>query len=91
MSEIIVILLQALSFYSLLLIGRILLTWFPNVDWSNPFFRTLSQVTDPYLNIFRSVIPPFGGLDFSPMVAIILLQVVQRSLAKALVGMSVLY
>lgn len=91
MSEIIAILLQVLSIYSFMLIGRILLTWFPNVDWSNPFFRTLSQVTDPYLNIFRSVIPPLGGLDLSPMVALILLQVIQGSLNKALLSMSIYY
>jgi YggT family protein len=34
----------------------------------------LSQITDPYLNLFRSIIPPLGGMDFSPMIAILLLQ-----------------
>ncbi|MEL7333391.1 MAG: YggT family protein [Cyanobacteria bacterium J06560_2] len=64
-----------LSIYSLLLIVRILLSWFPNIDWSNPFFSTISQLTDPYLNLFRSIIPPIGGLDLSAILAIIALQV----------------
>lgn len=59
-----------ISFYSVLLIIRILLTWFPNVNWFNPPFSWLSQITDPYLNIFRSFIPPLGGMDFSPILAI---------------------
>lgn len=65
-----------LSLYSVLLIIRILLTWFPTVDWSTPPFSWLSQITDPYLNLFRSIIPPLGGMDFSPMLAILLLQLV---------------
>lgn len=63
-----------LSIYSALLFIRILLSWFPNVNLMNPPFSILSQLTDPYLNIFRSIIPPLGGLDFSPILAIILLQ-----------------
>ena len=63
-----------LSIYFLLLIVRILLSWFPNIDWSNPVFSTISQLTDPYLNIFRSIIPPIGGLDLSAILAIFALQ-----------------
>lgn len=70
-----------LQIYFVLLLIRVLLTWFPNVDWSNPIFATLSQLTDPYLNLFRSIIPPLGGIDLSPMLAIILLQVLTGALA----------
>lgn len=70
-----------LQIYFVMLLIRVLLTWFPNVDWSNPIFSTLSQLTDPYLNLFRSIIPPLGGIDFSPMLAIILLQVLTGALA----------
>lgn len=69
-----------LGIYGALLIVRVLLTWFPTVDWSNPAFSALSQITDPYLNLFRSVIPPLGGLDFSAMLAIFLLFFVQDQL-----------
>ncbi len=63
-----------LSIYFLLLIVRILLSWFPNVDWSNPIFATVSQLTDPYLSLFRNIIPPIGGLDLSAILAIFALQ-----------------
>jgi YggT family protein len=63
-----------ITIYSSLLIIRVLLTWFPQINWYNQPFAALSQITDPYLNLFRSIIPPLGGMDFSPMVAIILLQ-----------------
>lgn len=67
-------LLTFLSIYSTLLIIRILLTWFPTIDWYSQPFAALSQITDPYLNIFRSFIPPLGGIDISPILAILLLQ-----------------
>jgi YggT family protein len=42
----------------------------------------LSPITDPYLNIFRSFIPPLGGIDFSPILAILALQFVAGMLAQ---------
>lgn len=68
-----------LNIYFVLIIIRVLLSWFPNVNWLSPPFSTLSQLTDPYLNLFRSIIPPLGGIDFSPMLAIILLQFVAQA------------
>jgi YggT family protein len=64
-----------LQIYALLLIIRILLTWFPTVDWMNQLAGFLSPITDPYLDIFRSFIPPIGGMDFSPMLAILVIQI----------------
>ncbi|GAC1460629.1 MAG: YggT family protein [Chamaesiphon sp.] len=63
-----------LQIYILLLIVRILLTWFPTVNWMNQLASALSPITDPYLDLFRSIIPPLGGLDLSPMLAILVLQ-----------------
>jgi YggT family protein len=71
-----------LNIYFVLLIVRILLSWFPNVNWLSPPFSILSQLTDPYLNVFRSIIPPLGGIDFSPMLAIFLLQFVANLFAQ---------
>ncbi|MBC6433554.1 YggT family protein [Nostoc sp. HG1] len=65
-----------IQIYTGLLIIRVLLTWFPTINWYNQPFAALAQITDPYLNLFRSIIPPLGGMDFSPMLAIILLQIV---------------
>ncbi len=75
-----------IGIYTLLLVIRVLLTWFPNVNWFDPPFSILGQLTDPYLNLFRSIIPPLGGMDFSPMLAIIVLQMISqilRSVAPA--------
>ena len=52
-----------LSLYYALLIIRILLTWFPGIDWTNGILSALTSITDPYLNIFRGIIPPIGGFD----------------------------
>jgi YggT family protein len=73
------------SLYSYLLIIRVLLTWFPTVDWSNQPFAALSQISDPYLNLFRSIIPPLGGMDFSPILAFLALNIV-RDLLVGLAG-----
>jgi YggT family protein len=65
-----------LNIYLLLIFVRILVTWFPTVNWMNQVASFLSPITDPYLNIFRSFIPPLGGLDISPILAILVLQIV---------------
>lgn len=72
-----------LSIYLVLIFIRILLSWFPNIDWSNSVFSTLSQLTDPYLNIFRGIIPPIGGLDLSAIIAIFALQILSGLVSSA--------
>lgn len=65
-------------FYYLLLIIRIFLTWIRTIDWYAQPFAWLKLITDPFLNIFRNIIPPIGGmLDISPILAFIVLQLVQ--------------
>ncbi len=71
-----------LKIYLLLIVVRILLTWFPTVNWMNQLTSVLSPITDPYLNVFRSFIPPIGGLDLSPFLAIIVLQFVGELLGS---------
>ena len=71
------VLAQTLQIYSLVLIVRVLLSWFPNLDWGNPVLSTVSSITDPYLNMFRGVIPPIGGIDLSAILAFISLRVLQ--------------
>lgn len=67
----------AFEVYTWLLLARILLTWFP-VDPYNPLVRFIAQVTDPFLNIFRGLLPPVGGvLDISPILAFFALRVLR--------------
>lgn len=86
MSEVLPVLGGGLStfiqIYTVLIILRVLLTWFPTVNWSSAPFAVLSQLTDPYLNLFRSLLPPLGGFDLSPMLAIFLLQIVGGAIAS---------
>ena len=77
------VLAQTLGLYLLVLLVRVLLSWFPNLDWSNPVLSGVSAITDPYLNVFRGLIPPVGGLDLSAIVAFLALQLTQSLLNGA--------
>jgi YggT family protein len=61
------------------IIGRALISWFP-VDPSNPLVRVLTEITEPVLAPLRRVIPRFGMIDITPMVAIIVLSIAQQAL-----------
>ncbi len=82
------VLAQTLSIYLLVLLVRVLLSWFPNLDWSNPLLSSVSAITDPYLNAFRGLIPPLGGLDLSALVAFIALQLAQSLLGASIATLS---
>ena len=71
---------DTLRIYSFLLLIRVLLTWFPSIDWNNGILSALCSITDPYLNIFRGVIPPIGGFDISSILAFLLLNFLQGQL-----------
>lgn len=77
------VLIQTLQIYTLVLIVRVLLSWFPNLDWGNPLLAAISSITDPFLNLFRSFIPPIGGLDISAIVAFLALQLTQTLLEQS--------
>ena len=70
-----------LGAYLAIIVVRLLLTWFPNIDWMQRIVGFLSPITDPYLNLFRFV-PPVGGLDLSPMLAILALQFAMDTWAR---------
>lgn len=80
------VLAQTLGIYLLVLLVRVLLSWFPNMDWSNPVLSTVSSITDPYLNAFRGLIPPIGGLDLSAILAFLALNLGQQLLGTASVS-----
>jgi YggT family protein len=75
-------LVRFLQIYWILLIVRILLSWFQTAEWAGQIISFLAPVTDPYLNIFRSIIPPLGGIDISAILALFLLQFIQSSLSS---------
>ena len=67
-----------LQIYLILLLIRVSLTWFPNVNWYGQPFYSLSRLTDPYLRMFRGIVPPLVGIDISPILGIILLQCIMQ-------------
>ena len=83
-STVLQVLAQTLQIYSLVLIVRVLLSWFPNLDWSNPVLSTVSSLTDPYLNAFRGLIPPLGGIDLSAILAFIVLNLLQSLVSQSI-------
>jgi YggT family protein len=75
-----------LQIYLILLLVRVSLTWFPNVNWYAQPFYSLSRLTDPYLKIFRGIVPPLIGIDISPILGFILLQCIMQIISN--VGIS---
>jgi YggT family protein len=71
-----------------LILIRVLLSWLPmlgvRIDPYNPIVRTLFQLTDPILNPIRRF-TTFGAIDFSPIVALVLLSIIQRFLITLIV------
>ena len=67
-----------LQIYLILLLVRVSLTWFPNVNWYGQPFYSLSRLTDPYLKMFRGIVPPLVGIDISPILGFILLQCIMQ-------------
>jgi YggT family protein len=70
--------------YIVLIFLRILLSWIPRLPDNGALravVRFIQDTTDPYLNIFRRILPPVGGsgmaIDLSPMVGVILLLIMQ--------------
>jgi YggT family protein len=73
------------TLYSLAFIARAFLSWF-RVSYYHPVARFLIQVTEPLLAPLRRYIPPRGGLDFTPMVALLILWLVEQ-LLQALISL----
>jgi len=79
--------------YIILILIRVLISWIPRMPY-NPALRAaldfVSQTTDPYLNLFRRILPPIGGgglgLDLSPMIGIIVLYVLRGIVVSLIAG-----
>lgn len=72
---------RLVDLYSLLIVVYVLMSWFPtNQGILHDINEVLGKVCDPYLNIFKRIIPPIGMVDISPIFALIVLQLVARFL-----------
>ena len=84
LSNSVILLLWLCDFYWILLMVSIFGSWFPQLDWYKQPLRFVRDVTDPPLNYARSIIPPLGMFDLSPIAVFFALQVV-KALLSALV------
>lgn len=70
--------------YTLMLFARILASWVPQVN-EYRLMQFICYYTDPYLNLFRKIIPPLGMFDLSPIVAFLSLSFIQNLVIQFLV------
>lgn len=79
--------------YIILILIRVLLSWVPRMPY-NPTLRAvldfITETTDPYLNLFRRIVPPIGsggfGLDLSPMIGLIVLFILRGIVVSLIAG-----
>ena len=79
----------AVDFYVGLIIVYILMSWLPSMPGIvGDLYQVLGRLCDPFLDIFRRIIPPIGGsgmaIDFSPVVAVLVLQIAARFIGRFL-------
>ncbi|HUD43880.1 MAG TPA: YggT family protein [Dokdonella sp.] len=75
-----------LLLYMALIIVRILLSFFPG-NARHPIVPLIYQLTDPLLRPLQRILPSFGGLDFSPMVAWLLITLARVLLVQPLLDL----
>ena len=80
MSAIISIFRSILYYYQLILIFYVLSSWFPTLR-SSTVGRAIGSLAEPYLSIFRRIIPPLGMVDFSPIIALWILSMAMTGLS----------
>jgi len=73
--------------YSLILLARVLASWF-QVDPYNPLMQLLYRLTEPVLAPIRRFLPPAGAIDFSPVVAFVLIIVAKQIVLRVLVSLA---
>jgi uncharacterized protein YggT (Ycf19 family) len=73
--------------YTILIFLYILMSWvqLPYNVWVGRIRTFLHDTVEPYLGIFRRLVPPLGGFDLSPIIALIVLQLVYQIVANILI------
>ncbi len=71
----------AANLYVALIFIYVLMSWFDHSRGiARQIYDALQTIVEPYLGLFRRIIPPAGGIDFSPVIAVIVLQLIVRLL-----------
>lgn len=74
--------------YSYTLLARIFVSWFP-VSRDNAVVRFIYDMTEPVMRPFRRVLPPVGGLDFSPWLLFFVLNWLRNVVLEMIRGMGI--
>ena len=69
----------------LAILARVLLSWF-RLDSYHPVVNFVYQITEPILRPLRNIIPPLGMIDISPIVALILMDIIRRIIQAIILG-----
>ncbi|WP_232698402.1 YggT family protein [Brevibacillus daliensis] len=82
--EIVVRLIEgAFNIYFYMVIAYVLMSWVPQMR-ETPIGSMLERLVEPYLSLFRKIIPPLGFIDLSPMVAMLALYFAKEGLISLL-------
>jgi YggT family protein len=75
-----------ITVYTIVLLAYVVMSWLrlPYSPWLNRIQRFLYDVSEPYLRLFRRVLPSMGPLDLSPMIGIIVLWLIDQALIRIL-------
>lgn len=71
-----------IEFYIMLIFAYVILSWFPLSGIFLDLHRVLATVCEPYLGVFRRIIPPIGMIDITPIVGIVVLQILQSFVSR---------
>jgi len=77
------LLIQLIDLYTVLILAAVILSWI-RLSPGNPLGELIRMLTEPVLAPARRIIPPFGGLDISPMLVLIVLQAIRSALIRSL-------
>ena len=76
----------AFEILAILIIIRVLLSWFPYNQYQ-PLIQILLKITDPILTPIRSLIRPVGGIDLSPIIVVFLIKLIQNFIISFLISL----
>ena len=76
----------AATIFSILVFARVIVSWVGRGS-THPLVLLVFRLTEPVLGPVRSVLPSFGGLDFSPVLVLIGIQVLEQVLIRVLINL----
>ena len=79
---------MAFRLYTFLILARVILSWV-NHDASNPIIQWVYRLTEPVMAPFRSLIPAMGGIDFTPILVLLLLNIIESLVVGLLQNLAI--